>query len=30
MEITRCTTLEPEEAVMLYRILYKMLGKEDP
>lgn len=25
--IARCTNLEPQEAVLLYRILYKMLGK---
>ena len=25
-EIARCSNLEPEEAAMLYRILYKMLG----
>jgi len=27
-EIAKCSNLEPEEAAMLYRILYKMLGKE--
>lgn len=26
-EMAKCSRLEPEEAVMLYRILYKMLGK---
>ena len=26
-EIAKCSNLEPEEAAMLYRILYKMLGK---
>lgn len=26
-EIARCSNLDPEEAAMLYRILYKMLGK---
>ena len=28
MEIARCSNLEPEEAAALYRILYKMLGKQ--
>ena len=28
-EIAKCSNLEPEEAVMLYRILYKMLGKKE-
>lgn len=27
-EIAKCSILEPEEAAVLYRILYKMLGKE--
>jgi len=27
-EIAKCSNLEPEEAAMLYRILYKMLGKK--
>ena len=27
--IAKCSNLEPEEAAMLYRILYKMLGKGD-
>lgn len=27
--IARCSNIEPEEAAMLYRILYKMLGKGD-
>ena len=27
-EIARCSNLEPEEAALLYRILYKMLGKK--
>lgn len=27
-EIANCSNLEPEEAMMLYKILYKMLGKE--
>ena len=26
-EIAKCSNLDPEEAAMLYRILYKMLGK---
>ena len=26
--IAKCSNLEPEEAAMLYRILYKMLGKK--
>ena len=26
-EIAKCSNLEPEEAAMLYRILYKILGK---
>ena len=28
-QVAQCTTLEPEEAAMLYRILYKMLGQLD-
>ena len=28
-EIAKCSNLEPEEAAMLYRILYKMLGKKE-
>ena len=28
-QVVQCTTLEPEEATMLYRILYKMLGQLD-
>ena len=28
-EIAKCLRLEPEEAVMLYRILYKMLEKKE-
>lgn len=28
--IAKCANIEPEEAVMLYRILYKMLGKGTP
>lgn len=27
--IAKCSNIEPEEAAMLYRILYKMLGKGD-
>ena len=27
-EIAKCSNLEPEEAAMLYRILYKMLGNK--
>lgn len=27
-QIARCTNLTPEEAAMLYQILYKMLGKK--
>lgn len=27
-QMAKCTNLEPEEAATLYRILYKMLGKE--
>ena len=29
-EIAQCSNLEPEEAAMLYRILYKILGKAQP
>lgn len=28
-QMAQCTKLEPEEAVVLYRILYKMLGKTE-
>lgn len=28
-QIAKCSRLEPEEAFMLYRILYKMLGKTE-
>ncbi|MBQ8796954.1 MAG: MarR family transcriptional regulator [Oscillospiraceae bacterium] len=28
-EIAKCSKLEPEEAAMLYKILYKMLGREE-
>ena len=28
-QVAQCTTLKPEEAAMLYRILYKMLGQLD-
>lgn len=28
-KMAQCTSLEPEEAVMLYRILYKLLGKAE-
>ena len=28
-EIAKCSNLEPDEAAMLYRILYKMLGKKE-
>ena len=27
-EIAKCSSIEPEDAAMLYRILYKMLGKK--
>lgn len=27
-EIAKCSNIEPDEAAMLYRILYKILGKE--
>lgn len=28
-ELAKCSPLDPEEAAILYRILYKMLGKHD-